>query len=410
MQNSQPLHPGSADPLALHFNCVIDSNANDWKAAMVWYRANWDNLHTPEIDGEESPFGGILGNEEKMPNWAIFYGKLGTGRKVCGICKAWRKRLKASGFEAGEKLAVVVLAKSMIMPCDMCEADRGVGWTCWGISMPGHGKRVIPKVWYAKNGAKFDVNDANHEDQMKCTCGGDETAEFQKGEGYLILLTPCALLSGLNGIEEDRTNAFELKVQWREGVHWAPLAADRVVSAHVVDDGGRIGETLRTMESLRNNVCRVIFADHHMNRKILLPLLVHNGTMRKSDCMNCFDTVTGELVGGEGAARELQFGPLKRNIEGTMQNICCGLNLDETCQLMVAKKRLCGTMGAMLSWHHLLSSRNVDQSDLVTYSLDNGALGNGERSLSRAFFSRFAEGVLHALDQCDIIMRERKPP
>ena len=116
----------SADVGALHFTLVIDRNLIKWKVALAWIRDNSQSLHSPHNVDEHAPFGGILGTDEKLPEWAKFYGLAGTGRKVAGICTVWRKRMQASGFETGKKLKVAVLAKSMIMPCVLCAPDRGM--------------------------------------------------------------------------------------------------------------------------------------------------------------------------------------------------------------------------------------------------------------------------------------------
>ena len=400
----------SADASAHHFELFIDCNLTEWNVALAWIRANSHALPPPHQNVDEhAPFGGILGIDEKLPEWAKFYGLAGTGRKVAGICTVWRKRMQANGFVAGKKLGVAVLAKSMILPCVLCAPDRGDGRTCWGVSMGG---TVVPRVWYAKNGIKFDVSNADEDDNMRCACDSGAKAEFvEEAKGCLILLTPCAVQRGGSGYTTDKLNTFELEVEWRKGPHWATLADERVISACVPDDwGGKIGARIVSQADLTRNVCRAIFADKPFNRKVFLPLVKHHCTLRKKDSPNCFDVVTGELDDGGAKECELEFGPLKRNIEGNMATICYDLTEQESNELVVSKACLRDTMSAMLSWHHLLSPNTVCGEDKITYVLDYSEFGHGEHSLSRTFFSRFAEGVLHALKQCEEITQARNSP
>ena len=102
-----------------------------------------------------------------------------------------------------------------------------------------------------RTGVKFDVSNADDDDNMRCTCGSDEKAEFvEEAKGCLILLTPCAVQRGGARYTADKSNAFELEVEWRKGPHWATLADERMIAACVPDDCGGIGARIVTQRRL----------------------------------------------------------------------------------------------------------------------------------------------------------------
>lgn len=390
---------------AHHLLLVIDSSIQQWVRALRWTRENADDISNTMDETE--PFGGMLGKGGEIPDWMRCYSSAGIGRRFTGICKVWRKRMEERGFFAGEKLKVAVLAKCVILPCINCEPERGEGWTCWGLSMGDKIDKIVPQEWYAKDGSRFRVCHLDGEDEMRCSCGCSTPVDVEKENGRMIFLSPFADLS--SGTNPDRSNKYELKVEWHTGPIWAPSGEDCYFHAWVEDDCSGSGARLVDVSDLQRNVCRKIFADDRFNRLVFLPLVVHNVTWLTKNSRASFDNVTGEFldnVTGQVLDRdtekvELEFGPLKcSNLEGPLYTIC-HFDAQQSTELMVAKARLRDTMHAMLSWHNLFAPRQVSDEDKVHYVLDYSEFGHGDNALTRRFWRDFASAVFDALTQIE---------